>query len=630
MSKGGRHNTMQFDKAYFAGKVAAVTGGASGIGLALCEEILESGARGVVLADFNRANLARHEARLSEQYPGKVEGILCNVTLEADVKQMLKQAAEFGGGRLDLLINCAGASLVGRFAETADNLNTNSPLLKQAATNEDWKNGFALNFFGPMYGCRHALPIMLKQGSGQIVNIISGIAFSPMAYQSMYAATKAALNALTLSLRAEYARYNIKFNSATPGTTATPMFFNAGGVLSEAQTPLQSAQRILNGVANNDRLILGDDSDLDGAEHCFLPDAYAQRLDEIYLGFARMRRSGTNTFEINKESSVDGAALQGMMELIGTDMSDPAAIEHRLLAYLKQRGADELPTGYFAEKTAAVTGGASGVGLALCEKLLRCGAKRIVLADYNRFNLDAQAARLNALYPGRVSGIVCNVADEGEVKAMIAEATDFFAGKFDLLVNCAGIGQTGMFTDMPDRAGITASAHVPVEPPERWEQIYSINFYGPLYGCRAVLPVMLRQGSGQIVNIISGTAFSGMPYQSIYASAKAALNALTLVLRYEYWDDGIKFNSSTPGTTATAIFGGAGIPSNAQTPEQSALHILTGVARNERLIFGDNDDAINAMLWGNTKAAGFLDEYLANVADSRSAGNFSDYGHRHK
>ena len=613
---------MEFDRAYYTGKVAAVTGGASGIGLALCEELLESGADKVTLADYNIENLARHEARLNEQYPGRVLGIHCNVTMENDVKRMIERACEFGGGRLDLLINCAGAGLAGRFAEGRE---VENPLFQKVATNQDWKNGFALNFYGSLYGCRHALPIMIGQGGGQIVNIISGIAFSPMAYQSMYAATKSALNTLTLSLRAEYAHYNVRFNSATPGTTATAIF-GATEAPPEAQTPHQSAQRILNGVANNDRMIFGDDSDLEGAMHCFAPDAFARKFDDVFLGFARQRRSGKLSFvasdEVSPEELEQGRPL---MELLEMDLTNRDAVFAKVRAYLAERDASKVNETYYAGKTVAVTGGASGVGLAICEELLRCGAGKVVLSDSNRATLDAQAERLDGIYPGRVKGIPCDVTREEDVKTMISSAAEFFAGRFDMLVNCAGIGQKGMFAETPDSKEISLRTHMTVEPSERWEQLFSVNFYGPLYGCRAVLPIMVRQGFGQIVNVISGVAFSPMPFQSLYASVKAALNALTLVLRYEYWDDGIKFNAVTPGTTATAIFKGGGIPSNAQPPRESALRILTGVAKNERLVFGDDDDALSAMFCFNTRAASIWDDFYNGITSARMAGKVWDY-----
>jgi NAD(P)-dependent dehydrogenase (short-subunit alcohol dehydrogenase family) len=262
---------------YYRDKVAATTGGASGIGLALAETMLFYGAKRVVLADVNEANLVRETARLNAAHPGQTLGIRCDVTKEEDIKGMIQQAAEFGGGRLDLLFNNAGAGFGGPFDEK---------------TNGDWEKAFALNFYGAVYGIRAVLPVMRAQGGGQIVNIISGIAFSPMAYQTMYSATKAALNALTLALRYELWDENIRLTSATPGTTATAIW-SAGSVGAPpgAQSPEQSARTILSGVAKNERLVLGDEGDASGARFCFNPDA-ATDVDDYLLNVARKRRNG--------------------------------------------------------------------------------------------------------------------------------------------------------------------------------------------------------------------------------------------------------------------------------------------------------------------------------------------------
>ena len=262
---------------YYRDKVAVVTGGACGIGLALAETLLAYGAAKVVLADVNDENLQREAARLNTGYPERVLGLHCNVTREDDVKGMMQQAAEFGGGRLDLLFNNAGAGFGGVF---------------DAQTNADWEKAFALNFYGALYGIRAVLPIMRAQGGGHIIDIISGIALFPMAYQSMYAATKAALNGLTLALRYELWDENIRVTSATPGTTVTAIWKEGGTEAPPgAQSPEQSAQRILAGVAKNERLVFGDDSDLNGAKHCFHPEA-AKGNDEYLLNVARKRRGG--------------------------------------------------------------------------------------------------------------------------------------------------------------------------------------------------------------------------------------------------------------------------------------------------------------------------------------------------
>lgn len=261
---------------HYKDKVAVVTGAASGIGLALAETMLSYGVKNVVLADVNDETLKQETARLEKAYPGKTLGIRCDATKEANVQAMIGRAAEFGG-RIDFLFNNAGAGFSGFFDKQ---------------TNDDWDKAFALNFYAALYGIRAVLPVMRKQGSGHIVDIISGIAFSPMAYQTMYSATKAALNGLTLALRYELWDENIRVTSATPGTTATAIWKSGGAEPPPgAQSPEQSARTILAGVARNDRLVLGDQGDISGAKTCFNPDA-AAGVEEYLLNVARKRRRG--------------------------------------------------------------------------------------------------------------------------------------------------------------------------------------------------------------------------------------------------------------------------------------------------------------------------------------------------
>ena len=198
---------------------------------------------------------------------------------------------------------------------------------------------------------------------------------------------------------------------------------------------------------------------------------------------------------------------------------------------------------------------------------------------------------------------------------------DFFGGRFDLLVNNAGGGFAGLFTAPPTPLPQALEKVVKVQSNEDWERAFALNFYGALYGCRAAIPLMQRQGGGQIVNVISGIAFTPMPYQTMYSATKSALNGLTLSLRSEYWDDGIKFNSATPGTTATAIWGDMDVPATAQTPQQSARRILSGVARNMRIICGDDPDVSGSKNCFNPDAAPYIDEYLLNVARERRKGH---------
>ena len=263
---------------------------------------------------------------------------------------------------------------------------------------------------------------------------------------------------------------------------------------------------------------------------------------------------------------------------------------------------------YFKGKTAIVTGGASGIGLALLNELLQSGAKKVVMADINQGRLDEEGTKLETQFPGKVKTIQCNVASEENVRQMVDEAVTFFVGELDLLFNNAGIGAGGAFCDSSN---------------DDWKTAFDINFFGALYGMRATLPIMEKQGSGQIINTISGIAFLPMAYQTCYAATKAALNALTLAMRSEYWDAGIKISAATPGIVATHIFDDYGTPEKSQSPQMAASRMLDGVVKNERIIFGSDDDVNAASDSFNPAAASqqHMDEYLLHIARKRRSGS---------
>lgn len=263
-------------KEYYENKVAVVTGGASGIGLALSEALLSFGAKAVIQADLNDEKLKKESARLETSYPGRVLGIQTDVTSLESVEAMIRQAADFGAGQIHLLFNNAGLGLGKSFEETTD---------------ADWKLGFGVNFYGALYGTRAVLPIMRAQGDGHIANTASGMAFSPMALQSMYSATKAALVGLTTALRYELWDENIRISTVIPGTVSTPIWDPVGGAPDCAITPEECARGILEGVAANERIVFVTDVDRMGASFAF-DDRASKTLDKYYLNNARLRKSG--------------------------------------------------------------------------------------------------------------------------------------------------------------------------------------------------------------------------------------------------------------------------------------------------------------------------------------------------
>jgi len=262
---------------------------------------------------------------------------------------------------------------------------------------------------------------------------------------------------------------------------------------------------------------------------------------------------------------------------------------------------------YYKNKVAVVTGGASGIGLALCELLLSIGVKAVVLADLNDEKLKTESARLESAYPGKVLGIQTDVTKQGSVAAMIRQAAEFGGGQIHFLFNNAGLGLGKSFDETTDAD---------------WKFAFDVNFYGALYGIRAVLPIMRAQGGGHIANTASGIGFVPMAYQSMYSATKSALIGLTGSLRYEFWDENIRLSTVIPGTVATPIWGEAGAPESAITPEESARGILKGLAANERIVIvtdADREGAVNAF---RPEAAEGMDQYLLNVARQRRSGKW--------
>ena len=173
--------------------IAVVTGGTSGIGLAIVEEFVRKGA--VVYA------LARREAKL----PEGARFLACDVTDEASVKEAVSEILS-REGRIDVLVNNAGFGISGavEFTELADA-----------------KRQFEVNFFGMVNMTRAVLPAMREAGGGRIINLSSVAAVTPIPYQTYYSASKAAINAYTMALQNEVRAHNIKVSALMPGDVKT-------------------------------------------------------------------------------------------------------------------------------------------------------------------------------------------------------------------------------------------------------------------------------------------------------------------------------------------------------------------------------------------------------------------------
>ena len=185
-------------------------------------------------------------------------------------------------------------------------------------------------------------------------------------------------------------------------------------------------------------------------------------------------------------------------------------------------------------RSAIVTGGASGIGFAVAQRLAASGA-RVAIWDMAS-DIDAKVAALGA---GGHIGVKVNVTKFAEVEAALAKSIAAL-GKIDALVNSAGV------------AG--ANATVADYPVEEWLRVFDINVNGLFYCCKAITPHLTANGYGRIVNIASVAGKEGNPKASAYSASKAAVIGLTKSLGKELATQKITVNCVTPAAVKTPIF----------------------------------------------------------------------------
>ena len=187
-------------------------------------------------------------------------------------------------------------------------------------------------------------------------------------------------------------------------------------------------------------------------------------------------------------------------------------------------------------RVAVITGGAQGIGYAAAERMLRSGAS-VVLWDIDAARLAEAETALARL--GKVSASIVELCVDADVAAATETAVKIH-GRIDILVNNAGI--TGGNAPTWELA------------PEVWRRVIEVNLVAPYLTCRAVVPQMIKQGYGRIVNIASVAGKEGNPNASHYSASKAGLIALTKSLAKELATKGVIVNAVSPAAAKTAIF----------------------------------------------------------------------------
>jgi 2-hydroxycyclohexanecarboxyl-CoA dehydrogenase len=184
-------------------------------------------------------------------------------------------------------------------------------------------------------------------------------------------------------------------------------------------------------------------------------------------------------------------------------------------------------------KVAIVTGAGRGIGRGIAEKLAAEGAK-VAAADVNEQTARETAQALD----GEAIGLRADVTSRESVAAMVSAVVERF-GRIDALVNNAGWDKVGPFLQSNETD---------------WEKVIAINLYGTLNCCKAVLPVMVNQGYGKVVNISSDAGRVGSSGEAVYSAAKGGIIAFTKTLAREMARYRINVNCVCPGPADTPLF----------------------------------------------------------------------------
>ncbi len=190
-------------------------------------------------------------------------------------------------------------------------------------------------------------------------------------------------------------------------------------------------------------------------------------------------------------------------------------------------------------RRALVTGGASGIGLAIATTFAAEGAAVVVL--------DLAASR-PATLPAGLGYVTATVTDDTAVRAAVAAAVESLGG-LDILVNNAGIGAQGTIEDATD---------------DEWHRVLDVNVVGIARVSRAAWPALRASGNAAVVNTCSIAATAGLPQRAVYSASKGAVAALTRSMAADGMPDGIRVNAVNPGTADTPwvgrLLGGAADP----------------------------------------------------------------------
>jgi 3-dehydrosphinganine reductase len=282
----------------------------------------------------------------------------------------------------------------------------------------------------------------------------------------------------------------------------------------------------------------------------------------------------------------------------------------------------------FEGKTALITGGSSGIGLAVAKNLASKGAHIWIMARSPQ-RLEEACVEITQICQSssqKVRTIQADVSDKEQVDRGLAPV--IAEGGVDILINSAGLTYPGLFEQLDHRV---------------FREMMEVNYFGTLYVTKALVPAMIKRGSGHILNISSLVGLHGVYGYSAYSPAKFAVRGLSDTLRYELQPQGIKVSVAFPADTQTpqldfenqrkpAVLK-ALVTSNTSvsSPASVAENIIRAMQKDRYLIFPSSDSllwyVINTLLPGH--AMYWLVDVLMAQARRKVAKSLAGKQHEH-
>ena len=241
----------------------------------------------------------------------------------------------------------------------------------------------------------------------------------------------------------------------------------------------------------------------------------------------------------------------------------------------------------FNNRTAVITGGAQGFGLDIAKKFITFGAN-VIIWDIDEQQLEIASKEINS------SKLSCNQVDVSnfeKVNKSVIEITS--KSKIDILINNAGI--TG-----PNSPVWDYNVH-------EWNKVVEINLMGTFYCCKSIVPNMIKNNYGRIVNVASVAGKDGNPNASAYSSAKAGIIGLTKSLGKELADKNIAVNTVTPSTANTKILN--------QMSEKHVKYMLSKVPRGR---FLELNEFSSLVCWLSSEENSFSTAAVFDISGGRS------------